>query len=244
MTWVSLSTGDLGIDASQLHLSDTMYNELGPSHSHHVFQHQSSIVSTASVQTVLHLNHQASNGDDATSTATNGCGNSVHESISTASFHSVQTTVGGGGSSVFGLPQSSPSATSAPHSIDQSQHIYAAQSHPNYNHPQTHPPINHHNSQYQPLSAVFPTQRPANNTGVFGPSTGHIDETGNGGVVGGSVLRIGDVADLLHPQYAIITGGRARDGSALITFPDHCNFHLLADGDYANLIMYLTSVPS
>lgn len=57
-------------------------------------------------------------------------------------------------------------------------------------------------------------------------------------------LSIGDVADLLHPQYAIITGGRSREGCSLITFPDHNNFHTLGDSDYKKLILYLTSVPA
>lgn len=57
-------------------------------------------------------------------------------------------------------------------------------------------------------------------------------------------LGIADVADLLHPQYAIITGGRSNDGCSLITFPDHNNFHALIDSDYQKLILYLTSVPS
>lgn len=58
-------------------------------------------------------------------------------------------------------------------------------------------------------------------------------------------LHISDVADLLHPQYAIITGGRSMDtGSPLITFPDHNNFHLLNDRDYARLIQYLVGVTS
>src|SRR5690349_6559878 len=40
-------------------------------------------------------------------------------------------------------------------------------------------------------------------------------------------LYISDVADLLHPQYAVITGARSMDtGSPLITFPDNNNFHL------------------
>lgn len=56
-------------------------------------------------------------------------------------------------------------------------------------------------------------------------------------------LSIGDVADLLHPQYAIITGGRSREGCPIITFPDHNNFHLLSEHDYEKLITYLTSVP-
>ena len=58
-------------------------------------------------------------------------------------------------------------------------------------------------------------------------------------------LHIADVADLLHPQYAIITGGRSMDtGSPLITFPDHNNFHLLNDRDYQRLIQYLIGVTS
>lgn len=56
-------------------------------------------------------------------------------------------------------------------------------------------------------------------------------------------LSIGDVADLLHAQHAIITGGRSREGCPIITFPDHNNFHLLTEHDYEKLISYLTSVP-
>lgn len=58
-------------------------------------------------------------------------------------------------------------------------------------------------------------------------------------------LHIADVADLLHPQYAIISGGRSMDtGSPLITFPDHNNFHLLSERDYQRLIQYLIGVTS
>jgi pleckstrin homology domain-containing family G member 4 len=56
-------------------------------------------------------------------------------------------------------------------------------------------------------------------------------------------LHIEDIADLLHPQYAIITGGRATDtGSPLITFPDNNNFQSLTDRDYQRLIQYLIGV--
>lgn len=59
------------------------------------------------------------------------------------------------------------------------------------------------------------------------------------------LLFIADVAELLHPQYAIITGGRSMDtGSPLITFPDHNNFHMLTDRDYQRLIQYLIGVTS
>ncbi|XP_037904772.1 guanine nucleotide exchange factor DBS isoform X5 [Hermetia illucens] len=57
-------------------------------------------------------------------------------------------------------------------------------------------------------------------------------------------LNIADVADLLHPQHAIITGGKSPAGCPLIIFPDNNNFHLLEDADYQKLILYLTSVPS
>uniref|UniRef100_A0A182FIB3 CRAL-TRIO domain-containing protein n=1 Tax=Anopheles albimanus TaxID=7167 RepID=A0A182FIB3_ANOAL len=43
-------------------------------------------------------------------------------------------------------------------------------------------------------------------------------------------LSVADVAELLHPQYAIIT--------------DYANFHNLTDTEYQKLILYLTSVPS
>ncbi|XP_070494740.1 guanine nucleotide exchange factor DBS isoform X6 [Chironomus tepperi] len=57
-------------------------------------------------------------------------------------------------------------------------------------------------------------------------------------------LHISDVADLLHQQYAIITGGRSMEGSPIITFPDHNSFHLLNDRDYQRLIQYLVGVTS
>ncbi|XP_058124508.1 guanine nucleotide exchange factor DBS [Anopheles ziemanni] len=57
-------------------------------------------------------------------------------------------------------------------------------------------------------------------------------------------LSVADVAELLHPQYAIITGGRSKDGCPLITFPDYNNFQNLTDLEYQKLILYLTTVPS
>ncbi|KAJ8670670.1 hypothetical protein QAD02_001929 [Eretmocerus hayati] len=57
-------------------------------------------------------------------------------------------------------------------------------------------------------------------------------------------LAVRDVADLLQPQYAIITGGKTREGCPIITFPDHGNFHNLSDLDYQRLMLYLTSVPT
>lgn len=57
-------------------------------------------------------------------------------------------------------------------------------------------------------------------------------------------LGINDVEYLLHPQYAIITGGKSKEGCPIITFPDNNNFHTLSDVEYQQLILYLTSVPS
>ncbi|XP_031842251.1 guanine nucleotide exchange factor DBS isoform X1 [Nomia melanderi] len=57
-------------------------------------------------------------------------------------------------------------------------------------------------------------------------------------------LAIRDVADLLQSQYAIIAGGKTREGCPIITFPDNGNFHNLSELDYQRLMLYLTSVPT
>jgi hypothetical protein len=57
-------------------------------------------------------------------------------------------------------------------------------------------------------------------------------------------LGLNDVAELLHSQYAIISGGKSKEGCPIITFPDNNNFHLLTDVEYQRLMLYLTSVPS
>jgi hypothetical protein len=57
-------------------------------------------------------------------------------------------------------------------------------------------------------------------------------------------LTVRDVADLLHAQYAIVTGGKSHDGCPIITFPDLGNFCSLGDVEYQRLVQYLTSVPS
>ncbi|KAL5288815.1 MCF2L family protein [Megaselia abdita] len=64
------------------------------------------------------------------------------------------------------------------------------------------------------------------------------------GTSGHEILNIADVADLLHPQHAIITGGKSSDGCPLIIFPDNNNFQALDEMDYRKLIVYLYSVPS
>lgn len=57
-------------------------------------------------------------------------------------------------------------------------------------------------------------------------------------------IGVGEVIDLLQAQYAIITGGKSKEGCPVITFPDHGNFQSLSDLDYQKLMLYLTSVPS
>lgn len=57
-------------------------------------------------------------------------------------------------------------------------------------------------------------------------------------------LAVRDVVDLLQAKFAIITGGKSRDGCPIIVFPDLGNFCGLGDEEYKRLILYLTSVPS
>ncbi|XP_026759073.2 guanine nucleotide exchange factor DBS-like isoform X4 [Galleria mellonella] len=53
-----------------------------------------------------------------------------------------------------------------------------------------------------------------------------------------------NVGELLLPQYALATGGLAKDHRPLITFPDNNNFHLITASEYRRLLLYLTSVPT
>lgn len=57
-------------------------------------------------------------------------------------------------------------------------------------------------------------------------------------------LGVNDVLELLQQQYAIISGGKSKEGCPIITFPDNNNFEMLSDVEYQRLMMYLTSVPS
>ncbi|XP_049825269.1 guanine nucleotide exchange factor DBS-like isoform X2 [Aethina tumida] len=57
-------------------------------------------------------------------------------------------------------------------------------------------------------------------------------------------LGVNDVTDLLQHQYAVISGGKSKDGCPIITFPDNNNFQMLSDQEYQKLMLYLTSVPS
>ncbi|XP_055918316.1 guanine nucleotide exchange factor DBS-like [Eupeodes corollae] len=156
----------------------------------HVLQSQSSVNSTASIQTVLHQ--------------TDG-------TIQT-SLNQLQTSIISNGSGQSQL------------------HLQQQQQHQNQNHQQQlQSSQNHHHHPSDSISS-FLDPPSAVMSGV------------NGG--GESPLNIGDVADLLHPQHAIITGGRSTEGCPLIIFPDNNNFHVLEEADYQKLILYLTSVPS
>uniref|UniRef100_A0A1B6D890 DH domain-containing protein n=1 Tax=Clastoptera arizonana TaxID=38151 RepID=A0A1B6D890_9HEMI len=57
-------------------------------------------------------------------------------------------------------------------------------------------------------------------------------------------ITLNDVVDLLHHQFAVITGGKTHEGFPMITLPDLGNFGSLNDEDYQKLVLYLTSVPS
>lgn len=195
---ISTSTTNSGnntvTSSSQSSSSTTLHQS---HHQQHIFQHQSSVASTTSIQTVLHQSHHINNNGQSSATG------SVHESHSSASFHSLSLN---GASSVAPAPTSTSLPVSSTNGL-QPNSVTLQQQH-NHIHKQMSA------SSYQQVAVA--------------------DEA----------LSIGDVADLLHPQFAIITGGRSREGCSLITFPDHNNFHTLTENDYNKLIFYLTSVPS
>ncbi|BES92094.1 RhoGEF [Nesidiocoris tenuis] len=60
----------------------------------------------------------------------------------------------------------------------------------------------------------------------------------------GNELSIHDVVELLEQKYAVITGGKTREGYPIISLPDNSIFTNLSDSDYQKLMIYLTSVPS
>lgn len=112
---------------------------------------------------------------------------------------------------------------------------------------QTHPHIFQHQSS---ISSQVSVQTVFYQNGCIMGSSGSSQQSQGSAnnVMIGSIyeepLNVGDVADLLHPQYAIITGGRSNDGCPIIQFPDHNNFQTLTDADYQKLIKYLCSVPT
>ncbi|CAH1103228.1 unnamed protein product [Psylliodes chrysocephalus] len=77
-----------------------------------------------------------------------------------------------------------------------------------------------------------------------GNSTNDYEEFEMQNSVNSETLSVNDVLELLQHQYAIISGGKSKEGCPIITFPDNNNFETLSDLEYQRLMMYLTSVPS
>ncbi|KAM4629679.1 guanine nucleotide exchange factor DBS [Polymixia lowei] len=53
-----------------------------------------------------------------------------------------------------------------------------------------------------------------------------------------------DIIEQLHRQFAMLSGGRGKDGAPIITFPEYSSFSELPDEDFLNVVTYLTSIPS
>ncbi|KAK2498825.1 hypothetical protein MC885_016406, partial [Smutsia gigantea] len=53
-----------------------------------------------------------------------------------------------------------------------------------------------------------------------------------------------DIIEQLHRQFAILSGGRGKDGAPIITFPAFVGFKHIANEDFLNVMTYLTSIPS
>ncbi|XP_068175222.1 guanine nucleotide exchange factor DBS isoform X2 [Antennarius striatus] len=53
-----------------------------------------------------------------------------------------------------------------------------------------------------------------------------------------------DIIEQLHRQFALLSGGRGRDGAPIITFPEYSGFSDVPEEDFLNVVTYLTSIPS
>ncbi|KAK7889425.1 hypothetical protein WMY93_024985 [Mugilogobius chulae] len=53
-----------------------------------------------------------------------------------------------------------------------------------------------------------------------------------------------DIIEQLHRQFAVLSGGRGKDGAPIITFPEYSSFSEVPDEDFLNVVTYLTSIPS
>ncbi|XP_022614883.1 guanine nucleotide exchange factor DBS-like isoform X2 [Seriola dumerili] len=53
-----------------------------------------------------------------------------------------------------------------------------------------------------------------------------------------------DIIEQLHRQFALLSGGRGKDGAPIITFPEYSSFSEVPDDDFLNVVTYLTSIPS
>ncbi|XP_070764327.1 guanine nucleotide exchange factor DBS [Enoplosus armatus] len=53
-----------------------------------------------------------------------------------------------------------------------------------------------------------------------------------------------DIIEQLHRQFALLSGGRGKDGAPIITFPEYSDFNEVPEDDFLNVVTYLTSIPS
>ncbi|XP_075875289.1 guanine nucleotide exchange factor DBS isoform X3 [Nelusetta ayraudi] len=53
-----------------------------------------------------------------------------------------------------------------------------------------------------------------------------------------------DIIEQLHRQFALLSGGRGKDGAPIITFPEYSSFSEVPDEDFLSVVTYLTSIPS
>uniref|UniRef100_A0A3Q3LAQ1 MCF.2 cell line derived transforming sequence-like 2 n=1 Tax=Mastacembelus armatus TaxID=205130 RepID=A0A3Q3LAQ1_9TELE len=53
-----------------------------------------------------------------------------------------------------------------------------------------------------------------------------------------------DIIEQLHRQFALLSGGRGKDGAPIITFPECSVFNEVPEEDFLNVVTYLTSIPS
>ncbi|XP_037837071.1 guanine nucleotide exchange factor DBS isoform X4 [Kryptolebias marmoratus] len=53
-----------------------------------------------------------------------------------------------------------------------------------------------------------------------------------------------DIIEQLHRQFAVLAGGRGKDGAPIITFPEYSGFSEVSEEDFLNVVTYLTSIPS
>ncbi|XP_068599908.1 guanine nucleotide exchange factor DBS [Brachionichthys hirsutus] len=53
-----------------------------------------------------------------------------------------------------------------------------------------------------------------------------------------------DIIEQLHRQFALLSGGRGKDGAPIIIFPEHSGFCDVPEEDFLNVVTYLTSIPS
>nr|XP_023700057.1 guanine nucleotide exchange factor DBS-like isoform X7 [Paramormyrops kingsleyae] len=53
-----------------------------------------------------------------------------------------------------------------------------------------------------------------------------------------------DIIEQLRREFALLSGGRGKDGAPIITFPEYSGFSDLPDEDFLNVVTYLTSIPS